>query len=372
MTGLGIQLQGAAARAAFCARVLLVAPAFAAPLELCAQGAAAASSGPVKVRIWTEKERREVTVVGRDGKFLMLAPDASGSGRRIEIAAVQRAEFPVEYDRFEVARALYKSDWTTAIRILYKAFEPTFPYLDLLENNAADIVLELGTCMMRAAERAAREAKSDEDRERVRRQYDLAYTVFQHCARVNWSSVGQMAALKGCRCLLATGRRRAAELKVRAMEEPIPGDTAYGHYWLVKGELAAATNGFAQAMDAAVKSICFENKDVETFPDALMLTARCYETLGETYRARDVYFEVAKLFPETDWSKASRERLGAIMASDATRAPEETSVVSAFFAQTEDMNALVEDLLADKQKPLTVIEEATEAEAGLAPGAGDE
>jgi len=351
--------------------LLLLPLALAVPAPLVAQQRAAAT-GPVKVRIWTEKERREVTVVGRDGKFLMLAPDAAGGSTRLETATLQRAEFPVDYDRFEVARALYKSDWTTAIRVLYKAFEPTFPYLDLPENNAADIVLELGTCMMRAAERSARDAASDEERERVRRQYDSAYAVFQHCARVNWSSVGQLGVLKGCRCLLATGRIGAADLRVRAMEEPVPGDTAYGHYWLVKGELAAATNGFDQAMDAAVKSLCFENKDVETFPDALLLSARCYEKLRETYRARDVYFEVAKLFPETDWSKVATARLRAIMASGATRAPEETSVESAFFAQTEDMNALVEDLLADKKKPLVEIEEATETEAGVAPGATPE
>lgn len=306
------------------------------------------TTAPVKVRLWSEKAKMDVVLVGRTATHLLQAPDASGNNPRLEIAQILGAEFTLDYNRFEVMRALYASDWATAIRLQFKACEPTFAYLDLPNNNAAAEVMELGTTMLRAAARSMRDAKSPEDRDRAKRQYESALAIFQHCAKVNWSSIGLLGTLKGCRCLIAMDNARSAYYQISAMEEPVAGDAAYGHYWLVQAELHALTNGYQSAMDASVKSLCFENKDVETFPDALLISAHCYEALGEPYRARDVYFEVAKLFPRTDWAATAAERLRKIMASGATRVAESESVEQAFLGISEDMNALVDDFLKEQ------------------------
>ena len=134
------------------------------------------------------------------------------------------------------------------------------------------------------------------------------------------------------------------------MEEPTPGDDSYGHYWLLKGELADIAGDVTNAMDAAVKSLCFENKDVETFPDALMLSASCYERLDNAYRARDVYFEVAKLFPGTDWAEDALVRLEAILGSGKTAKKEAATAESTFFGLEEDMNALAEALVKERKE----------------------
>ena len=320
-------------------------------------------SPPVKARLWcipadapdpatAKRKAVDVTLVGRDRTNLITAPDESGQrGGRIPTATIAAVDFALEYDRFEVTRAMAKNDWPKAIRILREVYEPTYLYLDLPENNAAEGALDLGTTMMKFARRTARGAKDADERAKASQQYDAAYRVFQACSKAEWSSVGALGILKGCRCLLAVDAEKAktARRRVEEMEEPTPGDDSYGHYWLLKAELAQLGGDVTNAMDAAVKSVCFENKDVETFPDALMLTADCYERLGNFYRARDVYFEVAKLFPETDWSADALVRLEAILASGKTQKKEAATAESTFFGLEEDMNALAEALVKERK-----------------------
>ena len=320
-------------------------------------------SPPVKARLWcipadapdpatAKRKAVDVTLVGRDRANLVTAPDESGQrGGRIPTATIAAVDFALEYDRFEVTRAMAKNDWPKAIRILREVYEPTDLYLDLPENNAAEGALDLGTTMMKFARRTARGAKDADERAKASQQYDAAYRVFQACSKAEWSSVGALGILKGCRCLLAVDAEKAktARRRVEEMEEPTPGDDSYGHYWLLKAELAPLGGDVTNAMDAAVKSVCFENKDVETFPDALMLTADCYERLGNFYRARDVYFEVAKLFPETDWSADALVRLEAILASGKTQKKEAATAESTFFGLEEDMNALAEALVKERK-----------------------
>jgi tetratricopeptide (TPR) repeat protein len=318
-------------------------------------------TAPVKLRYWTEKDSREVTVIGRSDELLVLSGESgTGGSPRLAVKDILRAEFEIDYDRFAVAKAVRLQDWNGAIRELQKAVGPVLPYLDLPENGADETSLDLGTYMLRAAERSSRTATNETGQALSKRQYEAAYETFKVCARVAWSSVGQLAVLKGCRCLLALGKPKTARYHIEEMEEPTPGDAAYGHYWLVRGELAALAGDYRTAMDAAVKSVDFENKDVETFPDALLLTARCYGELLEPYRARDVYFEVAKLFPRTDWAATAIERLRTIVAKGITRQPEKSPIENVFFKTADDVNALVDQLLKQVDNPAAAEEDENE------------
>jgi tetratricopeptide (TPR) repeat protein len=317
------------------------------------------STPPLKVRIWRDKENLEVTLVGRTEDDIVVAggvPNAPGG--RIACAAILRAQFELEYDRYEVAKAVRLNDWPAAVRLLLPVVKPVLPYLAMPENNAAELALELGTYMMRAAARTARTAGEDATRrDLAQKQYEAAYEILKDCARAQWSSVGQVGVLKGCRCLLAMNKVKTAQFHVNQMTEPMPGDAAFGHYWLIRGELEFRAGRHREAMDAVLKSVCFENKDVETFPDALLLSARCYEELLDPYRARDVYYEVARLFPRTDWSAAALERLKLIMANGLTREKEKSAIENVFFKTSDDMNKLVEQLLKDAEKPPVAAEE---------------
>lgn len=313
------------------------------------------NTGPVKLRIWVDKVSREVTLLGRADNSLQLSSSQEGvPGARMDRAQIERAEFELDYDRYEVAKAAHRSDWSTVIRIMQPALQKMLPYLDLPENNAAEPAMELGTYMLRAASRTDRTATNDVARALARKQYEAAYEIFKACARVEWSSVGQLGVLKGCRCLLAMDKPKTARFHIDQMTEPAPGDDAYGHYFLIRAELAVRESRYRDAMDAAVKSICFENKEVETFPDALLMSARCYEELLEPYRARDVYYEVAKLFPRSDWAAVAVDRLRVIAASGKTAAKETSTIENVFFKTADDMNALVEALFKEIENPVAM------------------
>ena len=137
----------------------------------------------------------------------------------------------------------------------------------------------------------------------------------------------------------SAGRRYMERLAV-----PVPGDRAYGLYWLVQAELEMERGEFRAGMDAAVKSLCFENKDIDTFPDALLASARCYEELQEWHRARDVYYEVARIFPASGWADLAVRRLRFIMKKELTKADDTSPIESVFFGFKEDMDAKVEAL----------------------------
>lgn len=331
-----------------CAQTARPAPAApaAAPVE------AVVNTPPVPVHLWVDKDSRDVALVGRTDEAVLLAGASAGvPAARLELAKITRAEFTFDFDRFEVAKAVRRNDWPAAVRLLNPVLKPVLPYLALPENNAADAALELGTYMMRAAERTTRGATNDAQRELAGKQYDAAYEIFKECARATWSSVGQMGVLKGCRCLLALNKPKTAQRYVNDIAEPTPGDAAYGHYWLIRGELEYRAGHYREAMDAVLKSVCFEDKDVETFPDALLLSARCYEELLEPYRARDVDYEVARLFPHTDWAAVAVERLHAIMDKGLTLNKETSPIENVFFKTGDDVNKLAEQLFKDLEKP---------------------
>ncbi len=334
---------------------------------------------PVKARVWyvpadapdpatAKRKFWDATLIGRTTRQIAFAPDPNNKSlpARMDCETIVGVDFEIKYERFEVVRAMAKNDWATAIRILSAAHAPFYPYLDLPENNAADGVMELGTTMMKFAKRTLRNAKDDEARAAAARQFEAAYKVFQQCAKARWSSIGMLASLKGCHCLVAMGPENVkdAARRVEKMEEPMPGDDTFGHYWLLRAEIAQIQGDVTNAMDAAVKSLAFENKDVETFPDALLISADCYEKLGEPFRARDVYFEVAKLFPRTDWGDDALSRLETLMASGKTRKKETTTTESSFFGLEEDMNKLADDLIQERKsaKPVFYGDDEQESE----------
>lgn len=338
------------------AAFLLVAACAVAPSSLAQQAKKAAAkagphaTAPVKARVYSDGKDKTMVFTGIGDGFVMVGTDGSAAPpAKLEFEKIERVDFLFELDRFALARAVRKSDWATAIRLLGKALNPALPYLAIPENNAAEDALDLGTYMIRSAEKTSRAATTDEQRATAKKRYEAAIEVFKQVAKADWCSAGQLGVLKGCRCQLAIGKPKTARYYVDQMEEPQPGDAAYGHYWLVRGEIDAVNGDFRSAMDAAVKSICFESKDVETFPDALMLSARCYEELFEPHRARDVYYEVAKLFPNTDWAAAARDHLRAIMAEGKTRDKETEPIENVFFAFNEDMNELADALLAESE-----------------------
>lgn len=307
----------------------------------------------VTTRLWlSDAKDRDVVLVGvGTGKVAYASTEQPAVPQgTVDLATVQRAQFELTLDSGELAQAERKRDWAGVYRILSAALAPAMPYLALPDNNAADRVMQMAGCMMRIAARGERLATTDEDRARVAKQYEAAYGVFQQLAKVDWSPLGTLSVIKGSQCLLKMNKPKTAQFYLDEMPEPMPGDAAYGSYWLTQGMLASQRGETRTALDAAILSLDFENKDIETFPDALMLSARCYEELEEWHRARDIYFEVASLFPNTDWADDAATRLDAVLKGGKTKEDEESLIENVFFAVNEDINELSRKLLEDRAK----------------------
>jgi len=327
-------------------------PAAAALAEEPADGVEITRTPPVTVRITAGGVTREVTLVGRTKTRLAFTEGSSpyGTRRLLDRTQVEYAWFDLVIDDYELNKDLRRRNWRGAARRLLPAVKPALPYLDLPNNNAASFALQVGDYLMRDAERAFLLAATEEEEKAALDTYRSAYAVLRYAGRADWYSGGLIASLKSYQCLLALGKPKTARLYLQDFAEPIEGDAAFGLYWLLTAELAAESGDFRKAMGAAVKSLCFETKDVDTFPDALLLSARCYEELQEWHRARDVYYEVARIFPKTDWSDFARRRLAFIMAKGLTAAEEETPIENVFFGLKEDMNGLVTELLARREE----------------------
>ena len=306
-------------------------------------------SAPVSVYLRVDDKTSEVTLVGRTDKIITYVPGSSKVGvrRQIELAKIQSAYFRFKYNYIKVLRHTQRLEWAAAAKIMLPLLKPTLPYLDLPNNNALERALEVGDYMMRSAEQTLRTEGYDnaEAQKNAREMYKAAYHLFQYAGRGNWSAAGLVGLLKSYKCLVALDKPKTALRFFGRLPEPAPGDRAYGLYWLLKAELEWVKKDYRAAMQAAVNSLCFENKDIDTFPDALLLSAQCYEEMQEWHRARDVYYEVARIFPATDYAAMSIKRLRFIMKKDLTAGKEKIPIEYVFFRYKEDMDEAVRDML---------------------------
>lgn len=304
---------------------------------------------PVSVYLRVDDKTSEVTLVGRTDKVITYVPGTSKVGvrRQLEITKVESAYFKFKYNYIQVLRHVQMLQWSEAVKVMLPILQPSLPYLDLPNNNALERVLEVGDYMMRSAEQTLRTGGYDdaEAQAQAREMYKAAYHLFQYAGRGNWSAAGLVGLLKSYKCLVALDKPATAARYFQRLPEPAPGDRAYGLYWLLKAELEWVKKDYRAAMQAAVNSLCFDNKDIDTFPDALLLSAQCYEEMQEWHRARDVYYEVARIFPATDYAAMSIKRLRFIMAKDLTAGKEKIPIEYVFFRYKEDMNEAVTDLL---------------------------
>jgi hypothetical protein len=101
---------------------------------------------------------------------------------------------------------------------------------------------------------------------------------------------------------------------------------------------------------AAIKSSAFDNKDLDSFPEALLLSGRCYEEILDYHRARDIYYEVAKLFRKTSWGDTACNKLKFIVDKKFLDKKEKTEIEKVFFDTDENLDQKVTDFLKQKEE----------------------
>ena len=305
------------------------------------------ATAPIKATLMVGGKVAKVKLVGRADTKVAYQEIRTGATptRLLPRESIEDCFIELDLKRNELDEIVVKRQWMTAASMVLGAVKPSLAYVDVPRNNIAELVLRTGDYIMRSADLDMRTAQTEAAEAAVQKKYEAAYSILKHAAQATWSSDGTIARVKSIKCLLELKKPKTAKHYFEQIDEPFPGDAAYGVYWLVKAEIETHNKDWRAAMDAAVKSLSFESKDIDTFPDALLMSARCYEELQEWYRARDVYFEVARLFSKTDWADLAIARLAFIVDQELTVEEEDRPIENVFFHFTEDINALVADLL---------------------------
>lgn len=293
-----------------------------------------------------ENALQRVILLGRKGGRIVYcfaeSPQVSSAVAPEQIAETRMA---IDYDRDALSKAQRARDWGTCGAILGRAVTPALPFLDLANNNALAVVMRSGSYLLLAAQKRAACRFEPETRRQAEREYQLAHAMFQAAARAEWSERADSAALWAALCLVGMGRLEDAAEILTGVGEPEPYTGDYGLYRLARAELLAARGKPAEAVEEAVAGLAFEDKDIDTFPISLLLSAYTYGKLGNWYRARDITYEAARLFEGTHWGDSAREELRRILEEGLTATPEQVSARAAFFATDEDMNAKARALL---------------------------
>lgn len=312
------------------------------PAQVLAQG----TGGGVAARLRVGNKTLDVILLTIQAEKLQYSnEDDRRVAQTVKIADVQSAYFKLDHDRTAVATAAAKRDWNTAGSILYNTYRVTFPFLSLPENNAAPVLLQAGTYLIRAATIKGRCGTTSADRLLAEQDYKAASYVLNQVAAAAWYEDADSAEAKNVLCLIQLGRPDEAQRVLDSLGEPERTDSSYGLYWLARAQFAYAKGDTRAALGDVVESILAETKDLDCFPEALLLSARCYDSLQEPYRARDTYYELARLFTGTPWGEFARGRLQNIMTTGVTRDTEPVPIASVFLASEEDVNAKVEQLL---------------------------
>ena len=304
-----------------------------------------------------KKDMMLVEIVGRTADGISYRDPGSPGNVTISIArnTLEETEFELNFNEDVLNEALLQRNWNGVCDILKPVIVPVVPYLDLKDNNAIDRAVDLGTALMKSAAAMAR--LKDPDQEKVKSRYKDAYNVLRGVGAAAWFPGAEYSRVRAVLCLIHCEDYKRAAKELDEARVPEVGDGTFGIYWLAQALMEFSTKKYRTAIQNVVKSLVFETKDLESFPDALLLSGRCYEELLEPYRARDVYYEVAKLFPGTEWEGIGRERLQFIMDKGLTKTKEKADIAEVFFATTDDVNKLATDLL--KQTNVVAVESSS-------------
>jgi hypothetical protein len=319
------------------------------------------SSGPAEARLLLENREAVVHLRRRDGFDLIYRqPDAPlGVEASIDMRLVYDTQFEIEDVEEAVMEAVLRRDWLRAGLTALSAVEPFIPFLDMPNNNGAYLAYETGAYLLRAARRLQTVGDLDADAQ-ARALLRSAAAIYSSLARATWFPQAEHADLLVARALLFRGQRAEARQHLESLAVPGPYDPAYGLYRLVSAELHFEEGDHHEALEESVRSVAFQNKDVTSFPDALLLSAAAYEAVGEMHRARDARYEVVRLFPQTDWEDAAAVELERMMAEALTEEEEDVSAETVFFGLQEDMNQRVRDYLEQRAQRALSSEEGEE------------
>jgi len=306
---------------------------------------------PLKATLFKDSIKTQIELRGRTSKKVVVRYQDRSKEELVGVGEIQAIDFKVELEDYELQALLARKKWDDAAAMVLKAFQPTFEYIDLYGNNAAEYLLDAASCLVKSARDEMVGLPMDKKvNDSVKKKLTLAYKVFKIVEKAEWYPGAKTAQLKGVQCLIFLGEFDKANEKFDKITEPLVGDLSYGLYWLMKGTLLFQKGNPKESLVASIKSVDFDTKDIDSFPDSLLLSGLCYEHILDYHRARDLYFAAAKLFQNTEWGNDAYNRLKYIMDKKLTAKVETADIDKVFFDSDENMNKKVEEFMKQKDE----------------------
>ncbi len=300
----------------------------------------------VKSYIVVAGKTREVLLVGWNKEKILCSENSRSV--QYKFGEVESAFFIIpEYDEIKTQTFENQKKWKEAYSQILETYQQFVPYAVLNDNNAVGFIFRAGKDIMENARCEAAKSSDGKLPEAAAAEYRKAQKLFEDLSRAQWWPQSRVAQLKAILCLMALGDTGASAEKFDLVPEPEIGDVSYGIYWMVKGKILYELKKTADSLDAEIKSIAYADKDIESFPDALLISAQCYEDSLDYHRARDTYFQVASLFQKTSWGDAAFKRLCFIMDKGLAKKKENVEIEKVFFDSEEDMDILCNKLIRE-------------------------
>lgn len=300
----------------------------------------------IPARLTAGDETRNVYLVGREDDMVRFKTDPESEAvAGLPVDRLSDISVRLEYDGAKVYSAARQGEWGDAIRILLPAVRPHLPYLDIPGHEAAPLALQTGVYFLHAGMRVSGLALAPAPRAKAKKYFVVARRLFRACAKADWWPNAEDADYRALLCSVLLEEATEVEEGFAFAGAPPPDGPGVGAYWLAVAYRDFLRGEFLDAADAAARSAVFEDKDLSTFPYATALGGVCNERIERWYRARDAFFEVARLFPALPPGPVAEQRLVSVIQSGAVQEAEQAATRSVFFQGTDDIRRRIQAFL---------------------------
>ena len=110
-------------------------------------------------------------------------------------------------------------------------------------------------------------------------------------------------------CLVLADRVDEATPMIEALEEPEPNERLFSLYKLLQGSRAHRGEKYGQALDVLTRGFVRAQTSYDWVPEMLYLIGDCYARSEDKLAARNVWTEIAILYPESPWAKSAESSL---------------------------------------------------------------
>ena len=119
-------------------------------------------------------------------------------------------------------------------------------------------------------------------------------------------------------CLVLADRLDEATPMIEALEEPRPNERLFSRYKLLHGSRAHRGENYGQAVDLLTRGFVRAQTSYDWVPEMLYLIGDCYARSEDKLAARNVWTEIAILYPESPWAKSAESSLAQLPESEQT------------------------------------------------------